>query len=67
MTEQDPESTPDDASEGDLVDQHTDIGDDLDTYPDAEPAEGRVAGDSWDADVADVADQQAVAGLGEEE
>ena len=62
MTEHDPENIAAESSEGDFVDQHTDVDDfdiDLDT--------DELVDDSWDADLTDVADQHTPAPLDEDD
>lgn len=63
MTEHHPDPISDDSSEGDYVDQHTEIA----TEPDDEPATEDLADDAWGADIADVSDQQIPARLAEED
>lgn len=54
MTEQHPESVPDESSEGDALDQRAEI----DGEPDAESDPDGLADDAWGADIADVAEQR---------
>lgn len=63
MTAYDPESVPDESSEGDFVDQHTDVVDDPDVEPDTED----LTDNAWGADVTDVADQRTPAPIAEHE
>ncbi|UYM03492.1 hypothetical protein [Solicola gregarius] len=53
MTEQHPESVPDESSEGDALDQRAEIDE-----PDDEAVADGLVDDAWGADIADVAEQQ---------
>lgn len=62
MTEFDPESISDNTNESDFVDQHTEVGLDDDVAAVEDDFDEILKEvDAWDADPADVADQQTVA------